>query len=99
MATVIIKLAPRAILAHLFFTDESTNIAKANVGSYTKLKPIEINGAGEAVAEEVFDLTNNPSREDERLEVYGNGRSLSSGDVVEVDGVNYLCKSIGWEII
>jgi hypothetical protein len=99
MATVIIKLAPREILAHLFFSERSTNIAKANVGSYTKLKPLEVTGTGKDAAEEVFDLTNNPSREDERLEVYGTGRSLSSGDVVEVDGVNYLCKSIGWEVI
>ncbi len=48
-------------------------------------------------AEEMFDLTNNPSREEERQQRYGNGRSVSSGDIVEVDGVDYLCCSIGWK--
>ena len=51
---------------------------------------------GLKAAEEMFDLTNNPSREIERLARYGNGRSVSSGDVVCVDGIDYLCLSIGW---
>lgn len=99
MTAVTIKLAPREIMGHLFFNDESTDIAKGSLPFYTTLDPIEVQGTGEAAAEEVFDLTNNPSRQEERLAVYGNKRSLSSGDVVVVEGVKYLCKSIGWEII
>lgn len=52
--------------------------------------------SNEECAEEMFDLTNNPSRQDEREAIYGNSRSLSVGDVVEVDGVNLVCCSIGW---
>lgn len=51
---------------------------------------------GEAAAEEVFDLTNNPSREDERTNIFGNGRSVSVGDIINVDGVDFLCAPIGW---
>jgi hypothetical protein len=51
---------------------------------------------GEAVAEEVFDLTNNPSREEERQALYGNSRSVSVGDIVNVDGVDWLCCKQGW---
>ena len=48
------------------------------------------------MAEEVFDLTNNPGRQDEREELYGRFRSVSVGDIVEVDGVPFLCASMGW---
>ncbi len=56
---------------------------------------------GEDAAEEAFDLTNNPYRQDERVVKYGRGQSLSSGDIVEVTGpVNgteyWVCLSFGW---
>jgi hypothetical protein len=54
---------------------------------------------GEAAAEEVFDLTNNPSRQTEREVKYGRIRSVSVGDVVAVNGVAYYCSSIGWELV
>jgi hypothetical protein len=50
----------------------------------------------EDLCEYVFDVTNNPSRQEERESVYGLGRSLSVGDVVTVDGDAYLCDSVGW---
>lgn len=50
----------------------------------------------EAIAEEMFDLTNNPYRQDERVKTYGNGRSVSSGDVINVNGTLFLCLPIGW---
>lgn len=68
-------------------------------GRYTQVGPFEIAEArdGEAVAEELFDLTNNPDRELERERVYGRGRSLSVGDVVFVNSKDmYLCMSTGW---
>lgn len=58
----------------------------------------------EEAAEEAFDLTNNPSRQDERELVYGRGRSLSVGDIVEVEDRHdpekvtaWLCMSAGWK--
>lgn len=50
----------------------------------------------EAVAEEVFDLTNNPSRQSEREQLYGRYRSVSVGDIIDVDGREFLCASQGW---
>lgn len=51
---------------------------------------------GEAAAEEVFDLTNNPCRQEEREELYGRYRSVSVGDIINVDGTDWLCASLGW---
>ena len=48
------------------------------------------------IAEEVFDLTNNPSRQEERERLYGRGRSLSSGDVVIIGEKKMLCLPCGW---
>ena len=66
---------------------------------FLTLPRMESTKEGEAAAEEMFDLTNNPSRQLERLMRYGNGRSVSSGDIIEVDGVDYLCCSIGWVVV
>lgn len=51
---------------------------------------------GTLAAEEVFDLTNNPDREEERKKRYGSDRSVSVGDILFVDNDFYLCGSIGW---
>lgn len=52
------------------------------------------------IAEEMFDLTNNPGREDERVKHRYNFRSVSSGDVIMINigfkTVYFICKSIGW---
>lgn len=54
---------------------------------------------GEKAAEEMFDLTNNPGRQEEREERYGRGRSVSVGDIVSSGGNSYLCMSRGWSQI
>jgi len=53
----------------------------------------------EIIADEMFDLTNNPNRQDEREEAYGRGRSLSVGDIVEANGAKLLCCSFGWKAV
>lgn|SRR5690554_5468694 len=51
-------------------------------------------------AEYAFDLSNNPAREEDREKIFGRARSLSSGDVVRVEGpngpTNWLCLPVGW---
>ena len=56
-----------------------------------------VNGDSKDAAEEVFDLTNNYGRREEREEKYGNGRSLSVGDIVVVGEEQWVCCSCGWE--
>ena len=55
---------------------------------------------GETAAEEAFKIFNAPEEmldEDERcIAQQYNGHSLSVGDVVEVDGLEYLCAGQGW---
>jgi hypothetical protein len=68
-------------------------------GRYLQLPPIPCDMSAENVAEEAFDLTNNPSRQEERIKRYGNGRSVSVGDIIEVEGRFFLCASMGWKEI
>jgi hypothetical protein len=98
MSTITIKLAPTHLLGQFFFSD-CTDLASRHLPFYTVCDAITVSKAGRDAAEEAFDLTNNPSREDERARLYGARRSVSVGDVVEVDGVDYLCDSFGWAVI
>ena len=96
MAAVSIKLAPEDKMVDLYFAEDKISLARELRNYYIPTFPMEVKCAGEEAAEEMFDLTNNPSREDERLRLYGRNRSVSVGDIVWVDGVDYLCMSTGW---
>lgn len=82
----------------MFNSDEQAAFAMLyrNTG-FTEVATLNTRFVGAQAAEEMFDLTNNPSRQDEREQLYGNGRSVSGGDIIRVDGVDYLCCSIGWQ--
>ena len=96
MALVKIKFAP----SHMFLLGEGTlNAVRTALadGKYVKESALfTVNGDSRDAADEVFDLTNNPSRQDERELVYGRGRSLSVGDIVVVGEEQWVCMSIGW---
>lgn len=100
MSKVIIKLLAPEKMVH-FYMGFGVQEAQAmlDAGEYKVCEPIELEGAGSQGAEEAFDLTNNPSRQSERASLYGRGRSVSVGDVVEVDGQNYLCAGMGWKMM
>ena len=98
MAVATIKLAPNPLMGEFYFKREfASSIALRNLAQYTIAGTMGIPGLeGEAVAEEVFDLTNNPSRQAEREALYGRNRSVSVGDIVDVDGKMFLCAPSGW---
>jgi hypothetical protein len=95
------KFAPKEIRMNIFRKDDSAFVDKS-YDLYTESKQINLLGlvtdamSEEDILEEVFDLTNNPSRQDEREERYGNWKSVSVGDVVEIRAVPYICESFGW---
>lgn len=97
MTVAIIHLCPNDVLREISFCNDTVGMARENFSRYTKMPPISVTISAEDAAEEMFDLTNNPYRQKEREEKYGRGRSLSCGDVVEVDGDLFLCSSVGWE--
>lgn len=99
MSKVTIKLAPRDVMCNVFFGDRAVETVRDALPRYTNAGTFEFEQEGQDAAEEAFDLTNNPSRDEERAAIYGRGRSVSSGDVIDVDGTNYLCMSIGWRIL
>lgn len=80
-----------------FFGEGAVKALKENLGQYTTAGQFVTELTGMDAAEEAFNLTNNPERQVERERVYGTLRSVSSGDVVEVDGVKWACLGLGWE--
>jgi hypothetical protein len=102
MAVATIKLVNEQHMGEFYIRQDQERVARIllDQGQYKTIGSMGVPGKeGEAVAEEVFDLTNNPSRQEEREEMYGRGRSVSVGDIVNVDGVNYLCASMGWQVL
>lgn len=101
MALVKVKFAPSNIAAQLYSTDDITAAQWAlDNGLYREESPLfEVNGDSEDAAEDAFDLTNNPERQAQRVNVYGRGRSVSTGDIVVVGEEQWLCCSFGWKSI
>jgi hypothetical protein len=99
MAAATIRLVSDECMSEFFFKDNQVALAQRLLtqGQYRTVGTMGVPGLNaEDAAEEVFDLTNNPSRQTEREDLYGRGRSVSVGDIVNVDGVDYLCASMGW---
>lgn len=106
MTTIRILLAPMKVMSSMYSPPDNMSqydLVKGNLSRYLILPPMElgkdlvgVDYTGVSAAEEVFDLTNNPSRQTERMERYGNGRSVSPGDVIEVGDEHYACLSMGW---
>ena len=100
MAVATIKLVNAELMGNFYFTSDPIALARKMLqeGVYKVQGTMGVPGMdGMDVAEEVFDLTNNPSRQEEREELYGRHRSVSVGDIVNVDGVDWLCASVGWQ--
>lgn len=101
------------VTLHLMHVQYMVNMYRAGIGSqlevaremlgkgycYEAYAFDDMDGTVEQVADELFDLTNNPNRQTERERKYGRGRSLSVGDIVQVDDKKLLCCSFGWKHI
>lgn len=96
MTKVAIRLLDPSKMIEFYMTQDPAALAKKLRSSYITQITLFMDQEGEDAAEEAFDLTNNPSRQEEREQKYGRARSVSVGDIVTVDGVDYLCASCGW---
>ena len=100
MSKIRILLAPANLTTSFYMNkDDVTKLVKNNIEKYKIVGSMDMVVDGERAAEEVFDITNNPDRRHEREIFYGRNRSISVGDVVSVDNVNYLCGSVGWKVV
>lgn len=101
MALVKVKFAPSHIAAQLYGSSDTAAAKQAlDSGVYLEESQLfQVNGDSEDAAEDAFDLTNNPGRHYERVNVYGRGRSVSTGDIVVVGEEQWLCCSFGWKSI
>lgn len=90
--------------AYLSFyaADGALDIARAvnelrEQGAYRFIGVFETDKDDEHAAEEMFDLSNNPGRDAERAERWGANRSLSVGDIVQVNDDSWVCGVVGWQ--
>lgn len=99
VAQVIVKLVNEDFMGEFYFQKDPVSLAQQlrKEGRYRTAAEYYTPVEGEAAAEQAFDIANNPSREDERVRIFERQRSVSVGDIVEVDGVPFLCASMGWE--
>ena len=95
MNQVTVLLAPVDLMADLHFSLDQEQLVLDNMSRYEARQPFFTPHAGEEAAEEAFDLTNNPSRQIEREQLYGRFRSVSVGDIVHVNKERFLCMSCG----
>lgn len=99
MSTVVIKLMPASAWRKLVHTSDILPAVELIKNEYTVCKPFQSDKSGESAAEDAFDLTNNPDRYDEMRHLYEYHRSISVGDIVDVDGIEYVCDHRGWSVI
>ena len=98
MTKATIILIDSKFLGEFYFSQDAAALARKmlNDGYYNEAGTFESFESGDAAAEDMFDMTNNPYRQDERLTKYGNNRSVSVGDMVKVDGEYFLCRPNDW---
>ncbi len=90
-------------LGDFYFTKDARALALKYVQEdlYEEVGPFDCDDTmtNEEVAEDLFDMMNNPGRQPEREARYGRGRSLSVGDIVVVRGELLVCRPQGWETL
>ena len=100
MSIITVHFAPLSMRRTLWTTDAIEQLVQITFGEYTSHEPFYSPLNGEEAAEDVFDLSNNPSRDFDRKFVFKDTRTVTVGDVVEVDYMGvpsfFLCKGIGW---
>jgi hypothetical protein len=98
MSQITVFLAPDEALGDAYFMPMRSFLDKHMINfkkvlTYTSM----LNGTD--AAEDAFDVSNNPYRQEERSSLFGKNRSLSVGDVVLVDELCYMCAPSGWNVI
>jgi hypothetical protein len=98
MTNVYAFFAPRSVIRASLMHDDLhlLSIAKEHAGDYEPVQGLTLPQKGEAAAEELFDLTNNPSRDEDREYYLWDRKPISVGDIVQVGRTQYLCSSFGW---
>ena len=100
MTKVQILLAPSRLMGEFYFRNKDTvSLIREYHPEYQLAGEFTTHYTGQEAAEEAFDITNNPSREQERNGIYGRKRSVSVGDIIRVDTEEWVCMSTGWQLL
>lgn len=102
MSSVTIYLAPTALTATLITSPDKAERLMRRLfsrGMYRACNSFTTLQSGLEAAEEAFDLTNNPDRAHDRVKLTNCVRSVTLGDVVEVDGVKYVKIEAVWKVL
>lgn len=93
-------LAPDHLFGSLeFYGSDALEQVRSRRPHYRLVGMVPTDLVGEAAAEMVFGLSNDPSKETAKESMGWTGRSLSVGDIVVVDGVEFVCLPVGWKIL
>jgi len=94
-------LAPDDMIGSFYFraTPQALDVVRVRRSSYRLAGMIPTDLVGEDAAEMVFDISNNPSKESIKESMGWVGRSLSVGDIVVVDGAEFVALPVGWKIL
>lgn len=102
-AKVLVLLAPEHLQRDLILNRANLGeFVRFNLRDYTTVGSFLTDAADACqAADEVFDMTNNPNRQEEREYLYGRLRSFSVGDVViymeqGFEQVMLVCAPCGW---
>lgn len=94
-------LAPPDMIGSFYFRDvpQALEQVRERRSHYRLAGMIPTDLVGEAAAEMVFDISNNPWSKSIKEAMGWTDRSLSVGDIVVVDGVEFVCLPVGWKIL
>lgn len=101
MSVIRVHLCPQELRTNTFVNPNLADYVKQNFSEYEPTHRFSIPLNGVEAAEETYDLTNNPLRDEEREYIWGILRPICVGDVIECVGDTgirefYLCENVGW---
>jgi len=98
MTTATIFTPSDAIRRDVYFQKDIIGFVERNFEHYDIVAKVDVDLRGEQCCEDLFDLTNNPYRDEERAERYGRHASISVGDVILTNDGCYVCDIFGWKV-
>ena len=96
MSTIKVKLIDQENRVNFCLCDDPVALARELKDEYITSITLESDKKGVEAAEEVYALSNYPTLQSKKDELYGTERGVSVGDIVSVDDDEFLCWTVGW---
>lgn len=98
MGQVTVKILNRELTREFWRSDTRADDAQKWLaeGQYRDVYQMKVTAQGERAAEVMYDFTNNPELDQARDALGYRGPAVNVGDIVNVEGVDFLCLPTGW---